>query len=137
MFWPLLKTSLQIACGYILRSYEVRWSFVCMVIILNVAIYMHILAFWFGLIVMEPMDAGTFLSTHKANINYMSVTGFDGHTVTKEKSRNTYHELLKRDKKFCYKVVSLFGDLYYEEMSVEEALNKAYFYYEGDQALKN
>ena len=128
----MLKISIQIACGYILRSYEVRWPFVFMVLIFNVAIYMHILAFFFGLIVMEPMDAGTFVSTHKANVNYMSVTGFDGHSMTKEKSRSCYLGCLQRNPKFCYRVVSLFGDYYYEQMSIEETLEKAWFYWEGD-----
>ena len=67
------------------------------------------------------MDQACFCSTSKVNINYMSVTGFEG-DVSEEWLAYIYKvKYIKEFEKFRYRIVELFGDLYYEKISAEEA----------------
>jgi hypothetical protein len=70
---------------------------------------------------MPVMDQTCFISSKEAHINYVSITGFEGH-FDQEWFRKLYrdHYIQKYDK-FSYSVEYLFGDLYYKKMSKDEA----------------
>lgn len=77
------------------------------------------------------MDQACFCSTSKVNINYMSVTGFEG-DVDNEWYQGIYkNKFIKNFPKFRYKIVERFGDMYYQEVSEEEAFKQGY-HFESD-----
>ena len=67
----------------------------------------------------------------------MSVTGFDGKGFDDHERVNAmYQQVVDQWEKFRYKVVSIGGDLYYEKMSKEETLSKAFHHWK-QPVLKN
>lgn len=70
---------------------------------------------------MPAMDAGCFVGNSKANVNFISVSFFDGE-FTEEGLRKIYREKFIKDfEKFRFKVTMKFGDMYYEEIPPDEA----------------
>ena len=101
------------------------------------AIYQHVIAAIFGLKYMAPMDQQCFCSSKQTNINYMSVTGIEGEHFDYPYFREIYRQFSIKHEKFTYKIVEKFGDLYYEKMDVDEALDKAcLFIDESDKTPK-
>jgi len=85
---------------------------------------------------MPPMDQACFVSTSKSHVNYMSFTGFGGGVMEEEDCAKLYRDTIKRYPKLTYKVETMGGDLYYNQMSEEEAFQKAYAYLKGDRAVR-
>ena len=54
----------------------------------------------------------------------MSVTGIEGEHFDEAYFKNIYKTWASNHDKFTYKIVEKFGDLYYEKMKVEEALER-------------
>ena len=101
-------------------------------------LYLHMVALVFGLIVMPPMDQQTYISNHNAHVNFMSVTGFDGKGMDQKTARRQYENLVNFAEKFRYKVVYKFGDMYYQKMSHQEAMEKGFQWNEDpSKVLKN
>ena len=55
----------------------------------------------------------------------MSVSGYDGNVLDEQRYMKVWKDLVKKYPKFRYKVVSRFGDLYYEEMPFDTAFERA------------
>lgn len=89
-----------------------------------IAIYQHVIAAFYGLKYMAPMDQQCFCSSKQANINYMSVTGIEGEHFDEAYFKNIYRVFAAKHEKFTYKIVEKFGDLYYEKMDLEQALER-------------
>ena len=81
---------------------------------------------------MPAMDQATFISATAAHVNFMSITGFEG-DLDKQWMENYFRtKYVDRYPKFSYKINMKFGDLYYEEISKDEAYEKG-FHYENDE----
>lgn len=80
--------------------------------------YQHVIAKFYGLIYMAPMDQQWFCSNKQSILNYMSVSAFEGDCLDEEYFRNQVYKnsFIKNHEKFRYKVVNKFGDIYYEKM---------------------
>lgn len=89
-----------------------------------IAIYQHVVAAFYGLKYMAPMDQQCFCSSKQTNINYMSITGIEGEHFDEAYFKNIYRTYASKHEKFSYKIVEKFGDLYYEKMDFEQALER-------------
>ena len=103
-------------------------------------IYQQVIAKVLGVIYMDPMDQSCFIGTSKWFVNVMSVTGFNGDEagkgfLTEEDARKMFRNEAKRNPKFRYKIHSFLGDLYYKEMSVDEAMEKGFNYFSSDYGI--
>mmetsp|Transcript_1953 Transcript_1953/g.3388 ORF Transcript_1953/g.3388 Transcript_1953/m.3388 type:complete len:359 (-) Transcript_1953:686-1762(-) len=98
-------------------------------IIALVGMYPHFICLLSGgkLIYMPAMDQASFISTSKSHVNFMSVTGIEGE-FSFDFVKHKVLENSRRFPKFRYKIVNKFGDLYYEEMEINDALDKAVFF---------
>ena len=65
-----------------------------------------------------------FLSNTKAHVNYINISTYDNET--EEAAVRNFTKLFKLMPKFQYKIKEIAGDYYYEMMSVEETLAKAF-----------
>ena len=125
LYWPLAKGSVLLAFGYGLRLCDVGYMYVIAACMLATWIYPYIVALCFGKIAMGAMDRGTFTSSKRANVNFMSVTGWDGDCFDDpERVKQYFKFYLDSYENFNYKIVSIFGDYYYEKISKEEAMEK-------------
>jgi hypothetical protein len=102
-----------------------------MVTVFVLVTYQHVVAFAYGLKAMPPMDQQCFCGNRKVHLNYMSVSGYDGVVLDEARHRQIWYDIVVKYPKFRYRVVSRFGDLYYEEMSLEMAMERGY-HYESD-----
>lgn len=75
---------------------------------------------------MPPMDQQCFLSSTKAHVNYMNVSVQD--KPTKEAAFTKWSTCIDKYPKMAYKVKEICGDYYYEKMSKEETIKKAFVY---------
>ena len=83
--------------------------------------YQFVIAKIFGLKMMPAMDQACFISSSKSNVNYVSVTFFEGNFDEKWLRKTCREWYLKTFQKYSYKVVMKLGDLYYKQMPQEEA----------------
>jgi hypothetical protein len=56
----------------------------------------------------------------------MSVTGIEGEHFNEEYLRDIYKTFTSKHDKFANKIVEKFGDLYYEKMEVNEAVERGF-----------
>jgi hypothetical protein len=126
---PIAKLSLLIALGIFIR-FGLGASSTVMFIALSIAtaIYQHIIAAFFGLKYMPPMDQQCFCSSKQTNINYMSVTGIEGEHFDEAYLRNIFKTFASKHDKFRCKIVEKFGDYYYDLMSVDEAVERGCYW---------
>ena len=73
---------------------------------------------------MGPMDHQCYLSSTKAHVNYMNVSQQD--VECGDGALKNFTKLFKKMPKLRYKVKEICGDYYYEMMSVEETMQKAF-----------
>ena len=86
---------------------------------------------------MNPLDALILSSSKYTKVNYVGVTGCDPLAYRQEETRAWCLSMVKQHPKLRYKIVPFCGDYYYQEMSVEETMAKAYQWWDEDKALKN
>jgi len=122
---PIAKLALPIILALFL-SFGLGASYKMVFLALSVvtAVYQHIIAVFFCLKYMPPMDQQCFCSSKQTNINYMSVTGIEGEHFDEAYFKKIYKTFAKKHDKFRSKIVEKFGDYYYEMMSVEEAVER-------------
>ena len=135
---PIVKFLMLFVMGLILSfGFGASGKQVMFAVFVAQAIYQHVIAAIFGLKYMAPMDQQCFCSSKQTNINYMSVTGIEGEHFDYPYFREIYRRFSLKHDKFTYKIVEKFGDLYYEKMDVDEALDKAcLFIDESDKTPK-
>ena len=75
---------------------------------------------------MSIMDQACQLSGKKSIVNFMNVMMFD-EFLDEEITLLNMRKIFKQDPKFFYKLVNIGGDYYYEKMSEEEMLKRAFF----------
>ena len=74
--------------------------------------YPYVVALLFGYKTMPPMDQCCFVSSSKANVNFCSVSFFEGN-FDEEWLKGKFAEMVSRLPKLRYRPVMLGGDLYY------------------------
>lgn len=82
---------------------------------------------------MSPMDHQCFLSNTKAHVNYYNCSLQD--FPCKASAHSAFTDAAKRYPKMRYKIKEIFGDYYYEEMSIEETVRKGIQTVESDDKL--
>lgn len=125
--WSVLKLFVLIGFWTYLSQNGVSTSLKVLSSLAFILVYPYFVALVFGLKVMPAMDQACFISTSKAHVNYMSVNFAEGnfdHEAYVKLARTKY---IKKHAKFRSKVVMKFGDLYYEELDVEEAAAMALY----------
>ena len=95
--------------------------------------YQFVVAKAYGLVYMCPMDAVAFTSPKESNINFMSISAFDGECLNKEYFKNIVYRKFFAGvfEKFQYQVVSKFGDLYYKRMDIDWAMERGFEFIDG------
>jgi hypothetical protein len=91
--------------------------------------YPYVVSLMYWVRVMPAMDQACFISTSKSNINVMSVNllDIDGSDFTPEDYIILCTErVIVPHSKFRYKVVMKHGDMYHQEMSLEETCQKGF-----------
>ena len=71
---------------------------------------------------MPAMDQATYITSDKSVVNYMNFSTYDSERIDLIETRII--EMVKKHRKFRYKVKYICGDPYYEEMPVDEAIKK-------------
>jgi len=93
-----------------------------------------------GLIPLGAMDQATFFSNRNSTINILSATFLEGEGMTEEQCKYYSDWSVKHYIKLNYKLVSFFGDYYYQQMPFEESVQKAFHYGNkgiGGKAINN
>lgn len=96
--------------------------------------YRYVIAKALGLKVMDAMDLNTFSTNDKAVVNSLSMTIVS--QSNKEHANGCFGMLAKTHIKMRSKIVKIFGDLYYKEIPIEEAMN-ACLEFLPPQTIKN
>ena len=73
---------------------------------------------------MGPLDHHCFLSSSKAHVNYMNMQLQD--KPCEETAIRNFRKLLSLYPKMTYKIKEIAGDYYYEKMSIDETMEKAF-----------
>ena len=85
---------------------------------------------------MPSMDLQTFYSNPEVYLNYMSCTQYDQYD--EEVLPIKFRPIFELMPKFRYKIKSIAGEYYYEEISMEEACDKIFLKTESDdKVLRN
>ena len=92
------------------------------------------MAVLFGLSPLGAMDQATFFTNRNSTINIMSATFLVGEGLTEEQCRYYTDWSLKHYIKLNYKLVSYFGDYYYQQMPHEESKQKAFHF--GNEGIE-
>ena len=125
IFWPAVKIIalvLLFLVSRIILGLSTNLSIV--VCLLIVIFYQDVVAMIVpNTIKMGPMDQMCFLSSTKAHVNYMNVSLQD--VDSQDAGRKNFMKLAKKMPKLRYKIKEICGDYYYEEMSIEETMEKA------------
>lgn len=99
--------------------------------------YQNVVALIFGVVPMSIMDQGCQLSGKKSIVNFMNVMVFD-RELDREVVLFSMRKIFKQDPKFFYKLVNIGGDYFYESMTEEETLKKAFLEIDDPQkTIKN
>lgn len=96
----------------------------------SIAFYQYLVAAALGMIPMPLMDQAVFITSSKANVNFISVSFFDG-DFDEAFIAEKYHQYIGNFEKFSYYVEMVAGDLYYRKMSKEVAFDRG-FHFERD-----
>ena len=85
---------------------------------------------------MDPMDASCFLDSKESHVNYVNCSLQDIECA--EAAFYKFQKVMEKQPKLKYKIKEIAGDYYYEEMSHEEAVKKAFLRPSSpDKVLKN
>jgi len=84
-------------------------------------------------IAMPAMDHQILLSNAQSLVNICSYYIYD--RDDKEILNDAFHKAIKINPKMRYKMKEIMGDYYYEEMSVEETIQKVFIHPEDDSKL--
>ena len=72
------------------------------------------------------MDNQCFLAESNSQVNYMNCSMQDRPCI--EAAKIVFRRVVEKYPKLRYKLTRIAGDLYYEEMTVEETLQKAFLF---------
>ena len=138
IFWPTVKTIAIVLFFLIcvmIFGLSTNMSFVVCFII--VYFYQNVVAMVIpNTIKMGAMDHMCYLSSTKAHVNYMNVSLQD--KDSRDAGLQNFRRLCTKMPKLRYKIKVICGDYYYEEMSVEETMQKAVIRVQSPEAmLKN
>ena len=127
--WPTIKSVILLVIILTLRLTNQSWLVVVLASLFLVTTYQHVVVLLSPekLHYMPAMDQATFISTSQAPVNFISVTGIEG-KITRESVMQIVKRNIHRFPKFRYKIIMRFGDLYYEEITEEQALERAFFF---------
>lgn len=126
VIFPLIKLALVFLIWALMYNAGFSKTIIFATTLALILSYQHVVAAVCGIKVMPAMDQACFISTSKSHINYVSVSYFDG-TFSCEGLKKIYSEkFISHFEKFRYKVVYRFGDIYYDLMTPEEALEKSF-----------
>lgn len=115
------QTSVLIKLALFILSFALlKWHLAIIAYILFIVVFPYIVALIFRVKVMPSMDMGTFYGSNNSTINFMSATHFE--YVPYNKLQVKYREMIKSLPKCRYTIVEIFGDYYYKEVSIDEAL---------------
>ena len=115
--WPVCKSLVLIIFWYVMYINEVTKTVGTIATLALIIVYQYVVALLFGLKVMKPMDQACFISSSKSNINFVSVSFFDGNFDEKWFEEVFKKGMIARFEKLSYRVVMKFGDLYYEDIN--------------------
>lgn len=101
---------------------------------LLIVCYRYAVAIVFGLQVMDIMDLNTFSTSEKATVNSISMTIVS--KSEKAHANEVFGRLAHVHRKMRSKIVTVFGDLYYKEISEEETM-KACLEFLPPNTIKN
>lgn len=97
--------------------------------------YRYVIALVLGLKVVPSMDLGCYMGVEESKTNIMSMAVFE--RIPAEKFKERFKVLFENCPKFRYKTVEVFGDLYYKEIPIEEALEWAFNVIPKDKEIKS
>mmetsp|Transcript_37881 Transcript_37881/g.57958 ORF Transcript_37881/g.57958 Transcript_37881/m.57958 type:complete len:182 (-) Transcript_37881:1124-1669(-) len=136
LYWPLAKSAVGLILFLAVYAASGCWWLALGILMTATLSYQRIVAMMVpNTIAMPAMDQMTFLSNPQANVHYMNNTHFDQPGVGVEDLR--LEELCRMHPKMRYKIKQIMGDYYYEEMSVEEAMEKAILKPDPEKLLRN
>ena len=125
MYWPLFKYFVLFVFYYTLNFvFNIEHKYCILSMIMFVSYYQDVVAAIFGLSAIPAMDQGCFLSSSKANVNFGNCTMFERH-ITREELQYCCRRIAKDQPKCRYRIECVYGDYYYKEMDLQEALDKA------------
>lgn len=124
-FWPLVKLAIVILVFGSVYFASGRLSAAFIVCIALTMYYPHAVALCMhNTKVIPTMDQATFASSEKSICNFAVMSFYDNDDIECMREKLAYS--VRTFKKFRYKIKFIYGDPYYEEMSVEEALSKVF-----------
>lgn len=103
--------------------------------IMTLLLYRHVIALCLNLQVMPALDFSTFLGNEKQIPNVMSAIKLE--RVSAEVARNRFRSMMTKIPKMKYSIVEVMGDLYYREMSEEEAIEKIFIIMKKEDEVNN
>jgi len=123
VMWPVVKSVLIVSLYFLLANWLEPLAS-GLVSFLSIVLYPRIIALVVPNTVAVPaMDQQCFLSNTKSHCNYVNCSLQDNDCA--DAAREKFTMLIKKHPKLRYKVKEIAGDYYYEEMSVEETIQKA------------
>ena len=133
IYYPLIKMFLIFA---FFLAFKIFFSnlisvFLCVLIVLAYPYWVASVVP--NTIVMPSMDQQTYVSNQTQLVNYMNCSMYDKGDI--EAIELCFKKAVSDFPKMRYKVKEIFGDYYYEEMSVEETIQKVLLYPEGDDKI--
>lgn len=133
IYYPAIKLSLILV---LFLSFKIFFSTIVSVLMCVFIILIY--PYWVAsvvpnTIVMPAMDQQTYVSNPKQLVNYMNCSMYDKPDI--ETIELTFKNAISKYPKMRYKVKEIFGDYYYEEMSVKEAVEKVLLYPESDDKV--
>lgn len=82
---------------------------------------------------MPPMDHQTFISSEGVFVNYMNCTMYD--EWDEQTLKDTWLDVFTFIPKFRYKLKEIAGDLYYEQMPMQELVDKCFIGPESEEKI--
>lgn len=83
--------------------------------------YQYVIAFAYGIHAMPTMDQMVFLGRNDIRANIISFTIIDNYPF--DKVRKHFRQLISDKPKLRMKIVKIWGDYYWAEMGIDEALD--------------
>ena len=125
VYYPLIKISLLLLEYWVMKllcSCSLIPIIACLATLLFYQDFVCL--FYPNTIKMGAMDHQCYLGNPQANVNYMNASMYDHKDIFKI-SQDKWTDMCYKHPKLCYKVKEIYGDYYYERMSVEETVKKA------------
>lgn len=123
--WPVAKAWGLLLLAQLIQFVVGRYWLTLLTCMLATYFYPQIVAYMVeGAIPMPPMDNQCFCSAPGVFVNFMNCTWYDSDNM--KILDDAFREVFALMPKFRYKIREIAGDLYYEEMSMEETIEKIF-----------